>query len=192
MQSFENSPLAPFDPEPERTLIARRKAAKAPVEDLESGESVRNMGDKKLRDLWIPKDQVSNADVVMPAIQANNWEIKPALISMVRHNPFKGSALESPHEHIRNFLEYCNTLKHNGVPPEAIRMQLFPFSLSALAKMWFHALPTHCRDTWEHLLQAFFERYFPPTKAAECRDKSQDLCNMKVKACMMLGKDIKD
>ena len=90
---------------------------------------------------------------------------------MASHNPFKGSALESPHEHIRNFLEYCNTLKHNGVPPEEIRMQFFPFSLSGLAKMWFHALPIHCRDTWEHLLQAFFERYFPPTKAAECRDK---------------------
>ena len=105
------------------------------------------MGDRKLRDLWIPKENVAKSEVVMPAIQANNWEIKPALINMVQHNPFKGSALESPQEHIRNFLEYCNTLKHNGVPPEAIRMQLFPFSLSGSAKLWFHALPTHARDT---------------------------------------------
>ena len=171
MQS-EDSPLAPFDPEPERTFLARRRAASvSSVEETEERQAVINMGDKKLRDLWIPKDQISNADVIMPAIQANNWEIKPALINMVQHNPFKGSALESPHEHIRNFLEYCNTLKHNGVPPEAIRMQLFPFSLSGTAKIWYHALPVHCRDTWEHLVQAFFERYFPPTKAAECRDK---------------------
>jgi hypothetical protein len=148
MQSSEDSPLAPFDPEPERTFLARRRAAsEVSVEDLESSEADFSMGDKKLRDLWIPKDQISNVDVIMPTIQANNWEIKPALINMVQHNPFKGSALESLHEHIRNFLEYCNTLKHNGVPPEAIRMQLFPFSLSGLAKVWFHALPSHCRDT---------------------------------------------
>ena len=116
MQS-EDSPLAPFDPEPERTFLARRRASSvSSVEDQEDRQLVINMGDKKLRDLWIPKDQLANTDVVMPAIQANNWEIKPALINMVQHNPFKGSALESSHEHIRNFLEYCNTLKHNGVP----------------------------------------------------------------------------
>ena len=150
MQSSKNSPLGPFDPEPERTFLANRRRAvsEASVEDLESEESLGSMSDQtKLRDLWIPKGQVSNSEVVMPAIQGNNWEIKPALINMVQHNPFKGSALESPHEHIRNFLEYCNTLKHNGIPPEAIRMQLFPFSLSGTAKIWFHALPTHCRDT---------------------------------------------
>jgi hypothetical protein len=155
MQSSEDSPLAPFDPELERTLFARKRAdseasaedLETSMEDLESSDSDFSMGDKKLRDLWIPKDLINNADVIMPAIQANNSEIKPTLINMVQHNPFKGSALESPHEHIRNFLEYCNTLKHNGVPPEAIRMQLFPFSLSGLAKVWFHVLPIHCRDT---------------------------------------------
>jgi hypothetical protein len=123
MQSSEDSPLGPLDPEPKRTFLARRRAAsEVSVEDLGSTELIISMGDKKLRDLWIPKDQISNADVIMPAIQANNWEIKPALINMVQYNPVKGLALESPHEHIRNFLEYCNTLKHNGVPPEAIRM----------------------------------------------------------------------
>ena len=117
MQSSEDSPLAPFDPEPERTFLARRRAAsEASVEDLSSEYSVRSMGDKKLRDLWIPKDQISNADFIMPAIQANNSEFNPALINMVQHNPFKGSVLESPHEHMRSLLEYCNTLKHNGVP----------------------------------------------------------------------------
>jgi hypothetical protein len=58
--------------------------------------------------------------------------------------------MENPHEHMMNFLEYCNTLKQNDVSPEAIRMQLFPFSLSGNAKMWFHALPFHIIDTWEH------------------------------------------
>ena len=170
MQTVEDSPLAAFDPEPERTFLANRRRVVSST-TVEGRLPVFKMGDRKLRDLWIPRDHAATSEVVMPAIQANNWEIKPALINMVQHNPFKGSALESPHEHIRNFLEYCNTLKHNGVPPEAIRMQLFPFYLSGSAKLWFHALPTHARDTWEHLVQAFFEKYPPPTKAADCRDK---------------------
>ena len=96
MQSSEDSPLAPFDPEPERTFRARKKAASvSSVEETEERQLIINMGDKKLRDLWIPKDRVSNADVVMLAIQANNWEIKPALINIVQHNPFKGSAPHS-------------------------------------------------------------------------------------------------
>ena len=97
MQSYEDSPLAPFDLEPERTFLARRRVASvSSVEETEERQSVINMGDKKLRDLWIPKDQVSSADVVMPAIQANNWEIKPALINMVQHNPFKRQCLGEP------------------------------------------------------------------------------------------------
>ena len=79
MQSSEDSPLAPFDPEPEKTFLARRRAASvSSVEETEERQAAINMGDKKLRDLWIPKDQISNADVIMPAIQANNWEIKTA------------------------------------------------------------------------------------------------------------------
>ena len=133
MHTSEDSPLAPFDPEPERTFLANRRRAVSSTA-VEERLPAAKMGDWKLRDLWIPKDHISNADVVMPAIQANNWEIQPALINMVQHNPFKGSALESPHDHVRKFLEYCNTLKHNGVPLEAIRMQLFTFSLSGSAK----------------------------------------------------------
>ena len=84
MQTSEDSPLAPFDPEPERTFLARRRVASvSSVEDPEERQSVISMGDQKLRDLWIPKDQLANIDVVIPAIQANNWEIKPALINMV-------------------------------------------------------------------------------------------------------------
>ena len=66
MQTSEESPLAPFDPEIERTFLAnKRKAASEPR------ATAVNMADKTLRDLWIPKDQAA-AEVVMPVIQANN------------------------------------------------------------------------------------------------------------------------
>ena len=123
MQQTEDSPLAPLDPEIKRTFRRRRKAATCLQESL---AKQKKMGDKTLRDLWIPQEQ--NAESAQPAIQANNFELKPALISMVQHNQFGGTALESPHTHIRFFLEYCNTLKFNGVPHDFIKMQLFTFS----------------------------------------------------------------
>ena len=110
---------------------------------------------------------------------------------MVQHNPFKGSALESPHEHIRNFLEYCNTLKHNGVPPEAIRMQLFLFHCHALQRCGFML----CHLTAETLGNMYCKLslrdtfLLPRQLSAEIR--SLGLCSMKVKACMTLGKDTK-
>jgi hypothetical protein len=127
------------------------------------------MGDKILCDLWIPQDICAEGD--QPAIPANHFEIKPALISMVQHNQFSGTGIESPHTYIRNFLEYGNTLKCNGVPHDFIKMQLFPFSLRDGVKLWFLAMPLHQKDTWAHLLKVFYGRYFPPTKAAEYRDK---------------------
>lgn len=165
MSETEASSLAQFDPEIERTSLKRRREAEEVKRRAEMGDQ------RSLRELWIPKDRSMVAELAPPVIQANNFELKPALITMVQHNQFSGSPREDPHEHIRNFLEYCNTLKHNGVTPEAIRMQLFPFSLRDGAKMWLHSLPLHLRDTWEHLLQTFFERYFPPTRAADLRDK---------------------
>jgi hypothetical protein len=129
------------------------------------------MGEPLLRDLWIPSHQNAATNVIQPPIQANNFEIKPALNTMLQQSRFGGSALEDPHDHIMQFLEYCNTMKVNGVPAQSIRLQLFPFSLRDSAKVWLNTLPAHQKDTWEHLLQAFFEKYFPPIKAAEYRDQ---------------------
>ena len=186
----DSETLLEFDPEIERTFLKRRRELReigSEVdqdqellsteqnfrEELSVGEQVNSkMGDQRsLRELWIPQDQSMATEMAPPVIQVSNFEIKPALITMVQHKQFSGSPMEDPHEHIRNFLEYCNTLKHNGVTPEAIRMQLFPFSLRDGAKQWLHALPVSLKDTWEHLLQTFFERYFPPTRAADLRDK---------------------
>jgi hypothetical protein len=130
MSRSEGLPLVEIDPEIERTLLRRWRELKQ-----QATEVTAKMGEpKSLRELWIPNDQTHIAEMNPPVIQANNFELKPALINMVQHNSYGGSPMEDPHEHIRNFLEYCNTLKCNGVTPDVIRMQLFPFSLKNGAK----------------------------------------------------------
>lgn len=117
-----------------------------------------NMGDQPqllLRDLWIPNHHSSGAAVIQPTIPANNFELKPTLITMVQQSRFGGSALEDPHEHIITFLEYCSTTKQNGVPADVIKFMLFPFSFRDSARIWLHTLPMSMKDTWGHLMQAF-------------------------------------
>ena len=80
------------------------------------------MAEPLVRDLWIPNHANAAANVIQPSIAANNFEIKPALITMVQQSRFGGSAMEDPHEHITQFLEYCNTVKINGVPADSIRL----------------------------------------------------------------------
>lgn len=140
-------------------------------ESLVSDPENSEMGDILVKDLWIPQNVAVN--VAQPIIQANNFELKPAQISIVQHSQFSGSALNDLHEHINQFLEYCTTAKMNGVPADAIRLQLFPFSLRDGAKLWLNALPLAQKNNWDSLMQAFFEKYFPPLK---CRIQSKDKC----------------
>ena len=68
-----------------------------------------------------------------PPIKANNFELKPALITMVKQNQFTRRPSEDPNEHLGRFLRMANTVKMNGVNLDVIKLQLFPFSLRDLA-----------------------------------------------------------
>ncbi|KAF7821315.1 hypothetical protein G2W53_026770 [Senna tora] len=70
-------------------------------------------------------------------------------------NIFGGSPIEDPNNHILNFLEICDTFKHNGVSDDAIRLRLFPFSLRDKTKVWLQSLPEGSISTWEELHNNF-------------------------------------
>ena len=88
------------------------------------GDAVPN---RALKDYSIPNVGISS--IQRPPIQANNFEIKPAIIQMIQNSvQFGGLANDDPNLHIANFLEICDTFKHNGVTEDTIRLRLFPFS----------------------------------------------------------------
>lgn len=94
-------------------------------------------------------------------INANNFELKHRLISIVQQNQYSGSSINDPNVHLPQFLEICNTIKLNGVPDDVIRLCLFPFSLRDMAKSWYQILQFGSNTRWEEVTQKFFLKYYP-------------------------------
>ena len=102
-------------------------------------------------------------------MDANNFELKKSLITMVQQHKFTGHPTEDPNEHLGRFLRMENTVKLNGVRPEVIKLHLFPFSLRDIATTWYESLPYGLVDTWEELVEAYLGRFFPSSLTLERR-----------------------
>ena len=106
-----------------------------------------------------------------PPSEANNFELKPSLITVVQQHQFTCHPSEDPNEHMGRFMRMANTVKLNGVRPDVIKLQLFLFSLRDVAATWFDSLPVGSVNTWEELVEAYMSRFFPPALTTERRGK---------------------
>ena len=77
-----------------------------------------------MEDFWRPIIQEEYFIVRQPAIESNNFELKPTLITRVQHHQFIGHPFEDPNEHMGRFMRMANTIKLNGMRPEVIKLQL--------------------------------------------------------------------
>ncbi|XP_042441364.1 uncharacterized protein LOC122026702 [Zingiber officinale] len=107
------------------------------------------MADKLLKDYATSYAQGVRSSITRPPIEANNFEITPAVIHMVQENQFGGGPHEDPNHHLELFYEICGTMKVNGVPPDSVRVLLFRFSLKDRAKQWLNSLPANNISSWE-------------------------------------------
>ena len=94
-----------------------------------------------MEDFWRPVIKDEYFAVRQPTIDANNFELKPALITMLQQHQYTGHPSEDPNEHMGRFMRLANIVKQNGVRLEVIKKQLFPFPLRDVAATWFESLP---------------------------------------------------
>ena len=66
-------------------------------------------------------------------------------------------------------MRMANTVKLNGVRPEVIRLQLFPFSQRNVVANWFKSLPVGSLKNWGELVETYMSRFFPPALTSERR-----------------------
>ena len=122
-----------------------------------------------MEDLWNSFIHNKYSAIKPPAVNANDFELKPSLITMIQQNQFTGHPTENPSEHLGRFLRIENSVILNGVKPEVIQLQLFPFSLRDMAITWFNSLPQESVSTWEELMRAYFNKFFIPSLQSKQR-----------------------
>ena len=77
---------------------------------------------RTMEDFWRLVIQDEYSTVRQHAIEANNFELKPTLITMVQQHQYIGHPSEDPNEHMGRFLRMANTIKLNGMRPEVIKL----------------------------------------------------------------------
>ena len=70
-----------------------------------------------MEDFLRPSIQDEYSSIRQPTIEANNFELKPTLITMVQQHQFTGDPSEDPNEHMGRFMRMANTIKLNEVKP---------------------------------------------------------------------------
>ncbi|GJY99108.1 reverse transcriptase domain-containing protein [Tanacetum coccineum] len=86
--------------------------------------------------------------IVVPAITADNFELKHSLLTLVQNKQFFGHDKEDPHAHIRYFNKITSTMKFPNVPK-----------------------PPRSILTWDDLVSKFINQFFPPSKTTNLRNE---------------------
>ncbi|GJV53343.1 reverse transcriptase domain-containing protein [Tanacetum coccineum] len=109
--------------------------------------------------------------IVVPEINADIFELKHGLLTLVQNKQFFGHDKEDPHAHIRYFNKITSTMKFPNVPSTSVKLMLFPFSLEGAPRMWLEKEPPRSILTWDDLVSKFINKFFPPSKTTNLRNK---------------------
>nr|GEW02112.1 reverse transcriptase domain-containing protein [Tanacetum cinerariifolium] len=74
-------------------------------------------------------------------------------------------------KHLDKFLDVTQSIKVNGVTDDALRLYLFPHSLTNHATDWFVRLATNSINTFEQMAKIFLGKYFPPSMVTKLRNE---------------------
>nr|GEV73448.1 reverse transcriptase domain-containing protein [Tanacetum cinerariifolium] len=75
--------------------------------------------------------------IVVPAVLADQFELKPGLLDFISNNPFFGLENDDPHSHIKRFYQITRTFKINQVPHDVVKLIKFPHTKEVMY-CYFH------------------------------------------------------
>nr|GEV71938.1 reverse transcriptase domain-containing protein [Tanacetum cinerariifolium] len=106
------------------------------------------------------------------AIQATNFRLKNDMIQQVQNScQFHGLPGDDANKHLDKLLHVTQSIKVNGVTDDALRLYLFPHSLTHHATAWFDRLPRNSITTFEKMAKMFLGKYFPPSMVTKLRNE---------------------
>nr|GFB51055.1 reverse transcriptase domain-containing protein [Tanacetum cinerariifolium] len=105
-------------------------------------------------------------------IQATDFGLHHHMIQQVQNTcQFHGLPGDDANRHIDKFLEIIQHMKQNGVSVDALRLSLFPYSLTNHAIAWYDRLPRNFIHSFDDMMRKFLSKYFPPSMVTKLRNE---------------------
>ncbi len=98
-----------------------------------------------------------------------NFEIKGGILH--RLPTFHGLPMEDPNKHLKEFQFICGSMTPQEADENIFKLKTFPFSLSDRAKDWLYELPEGSVTSWDAMMKAFLEKFFPASRVIMLRKK---------------------
>jgi len=107
----------------------------------------------------------NSGPIVMPNRRVRQFEIRPNYLAILPK--FSGNAIEEPYAHLDEYHAICSTIGGPHITQEEVKLRLFQFSLTGMAKQWYHMLPSNSIHTWHEMQQEFLDEFFPMGKTTD-------------------------
>ncbi|KAK8659806.1 hypothetical protein V6N13_029999 [Hibiscus sabdariffa] len=126
-----------------------------PIQQINQQPPARTVRDYLAEDL-----EGLNPAVMMPEFEAEHFELKPVMFNMLNTlGQFGGTPTENARQHLKSFLEICNSFKIHGVSNDVLKLNLFPYSLRDKAKTWLNNLQPSSIQSWTQLCRSFLAKF---------------------------------
>nr|GFA22296.1 reverse transcriptase domain-containing protein [Tanacetum cinerariifolium]GFA22321.1 reverse transcriptase domain-containing protein [Tanacetum cinerariifolium] len=109
----------------------------------------------------------------MPFVSPARYDPPSTVKQTLRGNScqFHGLPDDDANKHLDKFLHVIQSIKVNGVTDDALRLYLFPHSLTHLATAWFDRLPRNSINTFEQMAKMFLKKYILPSMVTKLRNE---------------------
>nr|GEV36997.1 hypothetical protein [Tanacetum cinerariifolium] len=135
---------------------------------LESEFQTKNeeeMGDddRTMADLDKTTRTRASSAITRPALTVDNFKYEGQFLHMILNQcQFSGALGEDVNDHINTFLGIYEVFKIKDVDGDAIKLHVFPFTLTGIAKEWLKSNAPGSITTWDQMQERLLARFFPP------------------------------
>ncbi|GJX33366.1 reverse transcriptase domain-containing protein [Tanacetum coccineum] len=126
---------------------------------------------RTIEELCQPTMNGQGGPIALVNIQATDFRLKNHMIQQVQNRfQFHGLPGDDANKHLDKFLTVTQSMKQNEVTYDALRLFLFPYSLTHHATTWFDRLPKNFIHTFKEMVSKFISEYFPPSIVTKLRN----------------------
>ncbi|GJY26970.1 reverse transcriptase domain-containing protein, partial [Tanacetum coccineum] len=127
---------------------------------------------RSMEELCQPSINGQGRPIAPVPIHAMDFGLQRHMIQQVQNTcQFHGLPGDDANRHIDNFLEITQHMKQNGVSDDALRLSLFPYSLTHHAIAWHDRLPRNSIHSFDDMMRKFLSKYFRPSMVTKLRNE---------------------